>query len=144
MVCQQLKKQRERVTSQPFYTIHKQKTVNACLENWITSSKVLWTSSLVHTHSFKRKQNRAQGIAEKYFCIGMEWRWDWQSRRKYQAIQFVIALNCSTQKPLISGTHGALAEVPATGESFLGELKRRNVVAAFVVQITLQEFWWKL
>lgn len=33
----------------------------------------------------------------------------------------VVVLHRSTQTPLISGTHGALAEAPATGSSLLGE-----------------------
>lgn len=70
----------------------------------------------------KRNNNRAQGVAEKYFCIGREWRWDWQAGEKRTAIQFAITRNCPTQEPL-SSTHGALDEVPATGNSFLGGVK---------------------
>lgn len=48
------------------------------------------------------------------------------SRRKYPPIQFVIALNYSTLKALISGTHGARAKVPAIGNLFLYVLKEES------------------
>ena len=88
----------------------------------IASSEALWTSPLVHAHSFKKKQQQSRGHCREMLVYwqGVEMRL--AGRRKRKAIQFAITGNCPTQGPLIS-THGALDEVPATGNSLLGVLK---------------------
>lgn len=88
------------------------------------------------TYSFKRKQNRAQGIAEKYLCIGREWRGDCQAGENTK----LFSLSLLWTVPLIhwSQEHMVLEPKYQRLEMYSFGYWRRNGVAAVVFWIT---FW---
>lgn len=123
-----------------FAQYRSRQTLDVCFENWIGFSKALWTYPLAHTHGFKRKENRAQGIAEKYFYIGRERRWDRQAGEKTQLFGLSLLLTVPlrshwSQEHMVIWRKCQRLEV----HSFRGW--RRNVVASIVVHRTILFAW---
>lgn len=123
-------------TSQPFI-LHTTEADRGMLRelDWILKSPL--NLRCLHIHSFKRKQNRARGIAEKYLCIGREGRGDCQAGENTKPFSLSLLLTV----PLIhwSQEHTVLEPKSRRLEMYPFGYWWRNVVAAVVVWITFRQ-----